>query len=136
MGLNLEALEGFSFDVGNWLATLEDTAELVEHTTERGVYDLKSIVLLEASVVGLYGCFKRARRRLLEQASAAQREGLEQAEERIRAARSAVRTAAGERREQAERERENSPAELRQLDEKRRAPEERLALIEDASKSA
>jgi len=103
---------------------LNSTADHVEAVLEHGVFSLREIKTLVGVVFGMNSVYRRgARRKALERSTPAQREQLEQAENRIREARGAVREAYRARREKARLEEELEPAELVRLEDKQRGLE-------------
>jgi transcriptional regulator with XRE-family HTH domain len=120
--------------VGHWIATLDQQAELVEQVIRRGNYDLETIRNIEGAAVDLYGTYRATIRKEVWEwcTTPAQREGLQQAEDRMKVARAAAREAYEARREQARLEENQDPAELIALDERRREQVARFAEQEHA----
>lgn len=109
-----------------WVDALDQAAQWVEHTIERGGYDLETIFNAEATAVAIYSGFRRtARKRLLETSPPRLREALQQADARMKAARDAAREAYAARREQALREEAEQANKVTMLDERRRERETR-----------
>ena len=119
--------EGLDLNAAYWIENLNAQAELVEHMTDRGGYDLETIWKLEGAAVEFWGTYSRTVRRLVRDwCTPTQTETLRLAETRMKEARSAARRAYLERREA-----EQDSRIVDELEAKRRAREARYAREQD-----
>jgi excisionase family DNA binding protein len=118
---------------GLWITTLNEHADLCEHVLERGGYDLKTIARLEADTLQIYGTYNYTVRRLvLEWCLPDQLEALGQAEERMKAARTAVGEAFQNRRAQAQRDAEPNSDDVVRLEDERQKRAAQFSNFEEA----
>ncbi|MBA2715357.1 MAG: helix-turn-helix domain-containing protein [Rubrobacteraceae bacterium] len=114
-GLNLKA----SF----WIECLNTQADLCGRVIAHDDYDLETVWVLEGAMTELWGVYRLTVRKLVHQwRTPGQADALQQAEDRMKAARTATRQAYGERRD-AEEDRQK----VVELDARRQLREERYA---------
>ncbi len=115
--------EGWNLKASYWIECLNAQADLCERIIAHGDYDLETMWHLEGAALELWGTYSKTVRKLVHQwRTPGQADALHQAEDRMKAARTAARRAYQERRD-AEEDRQK----VVDLDARRRLREERYA---------